>query len=243
MNTSSVRDLDFAALRQRAFQPSPAACEDQVLYFLLLDRFSDGHENGFRALDGSVVTDGTTPLFSASDAGNAIGSDTDAARWREAGGRFCGGTLRGLTSKLGYLRRLGITALWISPLFKQVAFDHGSYHGYGIQDFLDVDPRFGTAGDLRTMVAAAHAQGIYVILDIILNHAGDVFAYEGGATPFWNGSVYPVAGYRDATGLPAGAVRNATAVRPGLARWRGVAEGTATGGHVQPPGKNQELGL
>lgn len=200
--TASVRTLDFAALRQRAFHPSPAAWEDQTLYFLLLDRFSDGHENGYRATDGSLVATGTTPRFSAGDAGNAVTNEAAAAAWRDAGGRFCGGTLRGLTSKLGYLRRLGVTALWVSPLFKQVAFDAGSYHGYGIQDFLAVDPRFGTAEELRDMVAAAHAQGIHVILDIILNHAGDVFAYEGGTTPFWNGGTHGVAGYRDATGAP-----------------------------------------
>ncbi len=201
MSIPSVRELDFAALRQRAFHPSPAAWEDQVLYFLLIDRFSDGRENGFRSADGSVVA-GSTPRFAGADAGNAIATPADAAAWRGAGARFCGGSLRGLTSKLGYLRRLGVTALWVSPIFKQVAFDQGSYHGYGIQDFLEVDPRFGTADDLRTMVDAAHAQGIYVILDIILNHAGDVFAYADDAKPSWSGVRQPVAGYRDADGAP-----------------------------------------
>jgi glycosidase len=202
MNFSSVRDLDFAALRQRPFHPSPAAWEDQVLYFLLLDRFSDGRETGFRANDGTLVATGSTPPYASADAGNAVGTETDAAAWRDAGGRFCGGTLRGLTDKLGYLRRLGVTALWVSPIFKQVAFDPGSYHGYGIQNFLDVDPRFGTAADLRAMVDAAHAHGIHVILDIILNHAGNVFDYRGGGVPFWDGARHPVAGYRDATGAP-----------------------------------------
>lgn len=202
MNTTSVRDLDFAALRLRAFHPSPSAWEDEVLYFLLLDRFSDGRETGFHANDGTPVTTGDTPLYSPADAGNAVTTATDAAAWREAGGRFCGGTLRGLTNKLGYLRRLGVTALWVSPIFKQVAFDPGTYHGYGIQNFLAVDPRFGTARDLRAMVKAAHAHGIYVILDIILNHTGNVFDYEGGAVPFWSGARYPVAAYRDGTGAP-----------------------------------------
>ena len=202
MNITSIRDVDFAALRQRAFHPSPAAWEDQVLYFLLLDRFSDGNETGFRANDGTMVASGTTPLFSPADANNAISSEPDAASWRNAGARFCGGTLRGLTSKLGYLRRLGITALWVSPIFRQVAFDPGSYHGYGIQNFLEVDPRFGTAADLRTMVDAAHEQGIYVILDIILNHTGNVFAYQGDDPPFWNGVRHAIAGFRDFNGAP-----------------------------------------
>jgi glycosidase len=85
--------------------------------------------------------------------------------------------LKGLKSKLGYLRRLGVTAIWISPVFKQVPFE-ATYHGYGIQNFLDVDPHFGTREDLRDLVDAAHQQGIYCILDIILNHAANVFGYR-----------------------------------------------------------------
>jgi glycosidase len=222
MSASAISDLDFAALRQGTFHPSPAAWEDQVLYFLLIDRFSDGREKGYRDANGGVVTSGTTPPFSPTDAGNAVATEADAAAWRGAGTRFCGGTLRGLTSKLGYLRRLGATALWISPVFKQVAFDRGSYHGYGIQDFLDVDPRFGTADELRALVDAAHAQGIYVILDIILNHAGDVFAYEGDARPFWSPAPQRVAGYRDASGaptLPFGAALAPGQGRPDGAVW------------------------
>ena len=91
--------------------------------------------------------------------------------------RLAGGTIRGLRSKLGYLRRLGITALWVSPIFRQVAFEP-SYHGYGIQNFLDVDPHFGTREEFRDFVKAAHEQGIYVILDVVAHHTGNVFAYD-----------------------------------------------------------------
>lgn len=200
MSFSSLRELDFAALRDRAFFPSPAAWEDQVLYFLMLDRFSDGRETGFRGNDGGLVAlPGGTPKFSVGDRDGAIRSANDAARWRDAGTSWCGGTLAGLAGKLGYLRRLGVTALWVSPLFKQVGFEV-SYHGYGIQNFLEVDPHFGTREDLRDLVAAAHEHGIRVILDIILNHAGNVFAYENNATPFWNGGEFPVGGWRDAAG-------------------------------------------
>jgi glycosidase len=115
---------------------------------------------------------GTTPLFQSGDAGNA-----DTAIWQAAGQKFCGGNLRGLTSKLGYLERLEVTAIWISPIFKQVQFKE-TYHGYGIQNFLDVDPHFGQREDLKTLVRTAHDHGIYVILDIILNHTGDVFRYH-----------------------------------------------------------------
>ncbi|HLP03459.1 MAG TPA: alpha-amylase family glycosyl hydrolase [Opitutaceae bacterium] len=212
MNPASLREIDFAALRGQLpdrelrvttkYHPSPAAWEDQVLYFLMLDRFSDGREAGYR--DGRNAAAPDTPVFSAADNGNAVSTEAAAAAWRDAGGDWCGGTLSGLTAKMGYLKRLGITALWVSPLFKQVSerfTREKSYHGYGIQDFLAVDPRFGTAEDLRTMVRTAHEHGIYVILDVILNHAGNVFAYRhDDPPPRWNGSEHEVAGYRDATG-------------------------------------------
>jgi glycosidase len=209
-----LSDLSFRDLTDRRFHASPAAWEDQVLYFLMLDRFSDGRERGHRDNEGDVVTGGTTPLFQLSDAGNATRSEEDARRWREAGERFAGGTLRGLASKIGYLERLGVTAIWISPVFKQLRSAE-SYHGYGIQHFLDVDPRFGTREDLRDVVATAHAHGIYVILDIVFNHAGDVFAYDADCYPAWSeglgrevmdprwdGLPYRVRGYRDGDGEP-----------------------------------------
>jgi glycosidase len=220
MTERQLSDVNYSVLTDRAYHPSPAAWEDQVLYFLMLDRFSDGNEQGYRDNQGDLVDTGATPLFQLSDAGNATATGEAAARWRDAGTRFVGGTLKGLTSKIGYLERLGITAIWVSPIFKQVA-SHESYHGYGIQDYLELDPRFGTREDLREMVATAHAHGIYVILDIIFNHAGDVFEYDadryptdgGGMDPRWDGRPYQVRGYRDADGritLPFGRVDLAT---------------------------------
>ncbi len=197
----SVKEVDFTVLRNGNYHPSPVAWEDQVLYFLLLDRFSDDREKGYAGNNGKAVTAGKTPLYKpAADNGNAVTSDADAAAWREAGGKWAGGNLKGLTSKIGYLKRMGVTAIWVSPVFKQVSFEE-TYHGYGIQDFLTVDPHFGNTSDLRSMVDTAHANGIYVILDIILNHSGNVFSYavESGAPP-WRGCTYPVAGFNDATG-------------------------------------------
>ncbi len=167
LNLESFRSSD-------GYFKSPIAWEDQVFYFLMLDRFSDGQEQGYRDNQGNWVTTGTRPLFAAGDRGNAVKTEAAAARWREAGGKYVGGTLNGLTSKIGYLKRLGVTAIWISPIFKQVAFQE-TYHGYGIQDFLAVNPRFGTADDLKTLVQTAHAEGIYVILDIILNQYSGQF--------------------------------------------------------------------
>lgn len=214
----SLGDIDWTAYRQPAYTPSPIAWEDQVLYFLMLDRYSDGKETGFCNNAGDPVTTGATPLFKFStDAYTAT-----RAAWAEAGDEWLGGTLKGLESKVGYLKRLGITTIWISPVFKQVESDAHSYHGYGIQNFLDVDPHFGTRQDLIDLVNIAHAHDIRVILDIILNHVGDVFGYQynpnrypakddHGNTrldpqgniimdPRWDGATYPVAGWRNAFG-------------------------------------------
>ncbi|MDF0555234.1 alpha-amylase family glycosyl hydrolase [Kamptonema sp. UHCC 0994] len=200
MVEKTLAELDLASLRaNRQFFPSPIAWEDQILYFLMLDRFSDGKENGYKDNQGNIVKTGKTPIFTEKDAGNAIKTPEDAQRWREAGVKWVGGNLQGLTSKIGYLKRLGVTALWVSPIFKQVSF-YESYHGYGIQNFLDVDPNFGTREDLKTLVETAHQHGIYVILDIILNHAGDIFSYET-SDPYWPGP-YPVKGFNDKEGKP-----------------------------------------
>ncbi len=196
-----LADLDWKPLLGRSFHPSPLAWEDQMLYFLLPDRFSDSKERDYQDIAGNAVTSGTTPLFNRNkDFENAIQTATEAQKWRDAGGVWVGGTLQGLTSKLGYLRRMGVTALWVGPIFKQVAFQ-ATYHGYGVQNFLDVDPHFGTREDLKTLVKTAHDNGIYVILDIILNHSGDVFSYANG-NPTWTGAVYPVQGFNDAKGNP-----------------------------------------
>lgn len=206
----SLLELDFASLTRRTFNPSPAAWEDQVLYFLLLDRFSDGNERGgHRDNDDRPVDTGVTPLYRPEDPGRV---DYDA--WLRAGGGWQGGTIKGLRSKLGYLRRLGVTALWVSPPFRQVAFEP-SYHGYGIQNFLDVDPHFGTREEFRDFVKAAHDQGIYVILDVIAHHVGNVFSYAPDRYPThdpatgrwyndarWDGRPYAVAGFNDRDGRP-----------------------------------------
>jgi glycosidase len=214
MALQRISDLDLKRLindRDAPYFASPPHWEDQVLYFMLVDRFSDGQEKGFLDADGKPVTSGSTPMFTTADSGNAIGNDTEAAAWRDAGGNFVGGNLLGLTSKMGYLRRMGVTAIWLSPVFKQVNADN-TYHGYGIQNFFDVDPHFGTRDDLRDMVKTAHENGIRVVLDIILNHTGHVFVYDPDRydtvdsngnhflDPRWDGNPYRVKGYRDAAG-------------------------------------------
>lgn len=205
----SLQEIDFAALTRGPFTPSPAAWEDQVVYFLMLDRFSDGNEkDGYADASGQPVEKGDTPLYHPDDPGQVAYDE-----WFSAGAGWQGGTFKGLTNKLGYLRRLGITVLWISPPFRQVPFEP-SYHGYGVQNFLDVDPHFGTREEFRDFVRAAHRQGMYVILDVIAHHTGNVFTYDADRYPAhdasgrsyndprWDGRPYSVAGFNDRNGQP-----------------------------------------
>ena len=207
-----LSDINFTTLvENRCFYPSPASWSDEVLYFLFLDRFSDGKESGgFGDKDGNPLTDQpeirNTPLFNPrTDVCTA-----EPQAWFEAGKNWCGGTIAGMKEKLGYLGRLGITAIWVSPVFKQVTKSN-DYHGYGIQNFLNVDPHFGTREELKDFVKAAHELGIRVILDIIINHAGDVFAYYDNQRYFYyQGEQWPVNGYRyfsgEAGSIPFGEV-------------------------------------
>jgi len=202
----SLKDVELSALtRARKYYPSPSAWEDEVLYFLLVDRFSDGKEySGFLDNKGNPVTGPTerrtTPLFDLKrDAWTA-----DRQKWFDSGKTWCGGNLVGLKDKLGYLGRLGISAVWLSPIFRQVS-GSSDYHGYGIQNFLDVDRNFGTREELKDFVSAAHETGIRVILDIILNHAGDVFAYKGNHRYYYfQGTQWEVEGFRKHGGEPGG---------------------------------------
>jgi len=161
----SVRDV--ALPRREPYYPSPADWRDEVIYFLLPDRFSDGREAQRPLLDPT----NRQPFRPA-------GWRWD--RWAESGGsRFQGGTLTGIASKLDYIKNLGATTVWIGPVFKQ-RLHWDTYHGYAIQDFLEVDPRFGTRKDLVDLVAAAHSKGMRVLLDIVFNHAGNNWIYQNG---------------------------------------------------------------
>ena len=102
--------------------------------------------------------------------------------WRQSGeGRFQGGTLAGISSQLPYLANLGVTTLWIAPVFRQ-RVEGNDFHGYGVQDFFEVDRRFGTRADLAALVSAAHALGMRVVLDIIFNHTGSNWLYDAAET-------------------------------------------------------------
>lgn len=163
---------DVLLPRRQRYYPSPADWRDEVLYFLLIDRFSDGQESNRPLLDRSNRA--------AVRPRGSDGQNWRWDRWAESGAfRWQGGTLKGIESKLEYLQTLGITTIWLSPVFRQRGH-LDTFHGYGVQHFLDVDPHFGTRADLADLVAAAHQHGIRIILDIIFNHSGFNWVYPGG---------------------------------------------------------------
>ena len=123
---------------------------DQVIYQVMIDRFADG------------------------DAGNNYNVDVGAAaRWH-------GGDWAGLEGQLDYLHELGVTALWISPVYRNVETDADvdGYHGYWPQDFTAANPHFGDVVALRSLTNAAHDRGILVIIDVVTNHVGQLFFYD-----------------------------------------------------------------
>lgn len=135
--------------------PSPGDWRDCWIYFLMIDRFSNP----------------TAPPRST---------------WNQAFSHRQGGTFSGVQSQLGYLADLGAQAIWLSPVLKNSRPDFNyDYHGYATQDFLNVDERFASDGtrataerELSALIDEAHARGMSVIVDIVLNHAARVFDYE-----------------------------------------------------------------
>src|SRR5512140_3177207 len=153
----------------------------QVYYFVLTDRFA----NGSTANDTGGISGG--PEISGFDPSRI--------------GDYHGGDLAGLTARLDYIKGLGATTVWVTPPFVNKPMQLGSagYHGYWILDFLHVDPHLGTDAEFREFVAQAHARGLRVYLDIIVNHTADVIQYAGGRTDYIPTAVAP---YRDAQGRP-----------------------------------------
>jgi glycosidase len=130
---------------------------DEVIYQVMIDRFANGDINN----DFRVLPGDL--------------------------GRYQGGDYQGLIDHLDYLQKLGVTALWISPVVRNLETDANfdGYHGYWTRDFSSTNPHFGTMEKLRELTRAAHARNMKVILDIVTNHVGQLFYYDinGNGSP------------------------------------------------------------
>ncbi len=135
----------------------PFLWEGANVYFLLTDRFNNGNKENdvnFGRVDSTGILRG-----------------------------FMGGDLVGITQKIesGYFSELGVNAIWLTPVVEQIhgATDEGTgktygYHGYWTKDWTALEPNFGTKLDLEQLVKTAHANGIRILLDVVLNHTGPV---------------------------------------------------------------------
>ena len=79
------------------------------------------------------------------------------------------GDLQGIISRLDYLKYLGIDVIWLSPVYKSPNDDNG----YDISDYQDIMDEFGTMEDFDELLAAAHARGIKIVMDLVVNHTSD----------------------------------------------------------------------
>ncbi len=170
--------------------------DNASVYFLLTDRFSNGNTANDHSYN-RLVDHRTGAIVTSSQ----LNSDMAT---------FHGGDFKGITNKIneGYFDDLGVNALWISAPYEQAhgyvctgmgksgSVPHYAYHGYYAMDYTQTDANFGTAAEFKQMVDTAHAHGIRIVLDIVMNHPGyntiydmkeyGYGAFKGSDTDTWN---------------------------------------------------------
>ena len=95
--------------------------------------------------------------------------------------QYCGGNYRGLISKLDYIKGMGFDAIWISPIIENT---EGSYHGYHFTNLYNLNYHFGSEDDFKALVSECHNKDIWVMVDVVANHAGPVGTDFGRINPF-----------------------------------------------------------
>ena len=174
----------LASVRERALT-------DEVIYFVLPDRFANGDtSNDLGGYEADRLVSGYDPTHR---------------------GFYHGGDLKGLTEKLDYIQGLGVTAIWFAPIFKNKPVQgdfskpetiSAGYHGYWVTDFTRIDPHFGTNDEFKAFVDAAHARGMKVYMDIITNHTADVITFAEGRFTYRSKAAYPYSTRGDVAGEP-----------------------------------------
>lgn len=88
------------------------------------------------------------------------------------------GDINGITRRLDYLQWLGVSAIWLTPIYSSPQVDNG----YDVADYYDIDPLFGTMEDFENLIAAAHERQIKVVMDMVFNHTSTQHAWFKSAT-------------------------------------------------------------
>ncbi|WP_299253626.1 alpha-amylase family glycosyl hydrolase [uncultured Cytophaga sp.] len=165
----SIKDIQLAAItNDKIYWNCSRPIQEECMYFLLIDRFHDGKE---RTTTTSQVGYGSAEELQ----------------------RRCKGTLRGIIKQLEYISEMGMTSIWLNP-FQQNNFE--SYHGYAIENFLEVDKEWGTKDDLIELVTKAHALNMRVFFDVVLNHTGDNWSYIKNQPVYQKGKTYTTKSWR-----------------------------------------------
>jgi glycosidase len=134
------------------------SCND-VIYLIMPDRFADGDPNNDQPPQSTGKYDRSDPMA------------------------YHGGDLRGIRQHLGYLHDLGITTLWLTPVWRNTDFD---YHGYHVVDFYALDDHTGSMREYQDLVADAHRLGMKVLIDFVGNHTGPHHPWANDPpTPTW----------------------------------------------------------
>jgi len=147
-------------LQKYLYVPSPS-WQDQILYFIVTDRFMDGD---------STNNDQGTGEYKKGD-----------------GGFWNGGDIKGITQKIDYLKELGVTGIWITPpvanQWRNPQHTGTGNHGYWAIRFDQVDKHLGDLEDYKILSATLHSKGMYLIQDVVVNHFGDFYTYDGPYDP------------------------------------------------------------
>ncbi len=169
MTTATTDDVDLEFLYTRDIE-----FRQETIYFIVVDRFHDGDPNNSQGPNPELY-------------------DPTGEEW----GKYWGGDLQGIIDKLDYLKNLGVTALWLTPLFEQVEnllIQSAAIHGYWTQDFKRLNPRFirpddnpslnQTQVDRNTvfdqLIAELHQRNMKLILDIVCNHSSPAIEGQKG---------------------------------------------------------------
>jgi hypothetical protein len=156
----SIQDIHLSELtKNKTYWNSERPIEEELMYFLLVDRFHDGKSR------------------------NTVLSDTGFGTL-EALQTRCGGTIQGITGNLKYISEMGFTSIWINPFLQN---NPESYHGYSIENFLEVDSQWGTKADIIELVSKAHDLNLRVFFDIVVNHTGNNWSYIKENPAYKNG--------------------------------------------------------
>jgi glycosidase len=174
--SEQLSQIDAQALATSSARSSFA---NDSIYFVMPDRYKDGNSaNNYGGINSTNrSTTGYDPYSDAYSHGGDLAGLSDGCNRSD-------GTGDGVPR----IKRLGFSAIWITPPFKQNFVQGGSaaYHGYWINDFTTIDPHWGTNAEFKSFVDCAHRLGIKVILDIVVNHTGDIIYYTDNAYWFHN---------------------------------------------------------